>query len=423
MLIEKIELDNEIYTIRYQIKKIADGSWIILNLVIKCFFGFVGSIIFARLAGSEYFGQYYYIFSLSSMVLFVLLPGIENALINSTVKKTEGDFEIAFKKKIKLFPFFLLFSLLLSVMIWFIKKDLDIASAFLIVGILTGVINLFDYYKSYFIGKKEYKIYFIFESTVSFSIIIMATGYYLLSNYLYRQYVPLSILVLLPLIWKLLVYFTMFNYVRKRLTSVTQFSYDFFLYAKNLSFVSIIGSIHGNMDRFIIGTFLSYQSLAFYSIGKKFFDVLKNLCIISQQYLQPRLVKLPIKKALIFFKSYLNIYWLMVPTLICCWLVFPFIVEKFYGQNFLEAASYARLFLLVILFAIPNFYLETFFKAKQFYKELYISKIIYLLMLIPLIFFVFYFKAYGIIMNRALTMLIVTLVMGYLFFTKGRSNG
>jgi O-antigen/teichoic acid export membrane protein len=400
------------------ILNISDLWWIFLNTGSNIVIGLIGSIIFARLAGAEYFGKYQYIFSLNGIASLILLPGLENALINSAVKNTEGDFIIAFKKRKKLLPFFILFFIIASVVIFVKKKNIDIALSFFIVGFLSGLISLFNYYLSYFIGKKEYKNLFICQSLISLSSILVVIGYFILSRVVGLSYVLLSILILIPLSWNFFIYFFIYLYVRKRLKYTNSFSDDFMPYAKNLSYMSIIGAIQSNLDNFIIGTFLSYHLLAFYSIAKKLLEVLKNLWVISQQYLQPRLVKKEMMSAFDYFKKYLNIYWVVIPFLGLLWLILPTVIKLLYGQQFIKASSYARLFLFVILAGIPNFYLEAFFRAHQFYKDLYYGRIINLLSLATLAIFVYYLQVYGIIINRILTAFGVTFMMNYLLLRR-----
>jgi len=407
----------KIYSVKVNTK---DIFWIVLDISAKFILVMIGSVFFARQAGVGYFGKYQYVFSLNGIATLVLFPGIQNALVNSTVKHCEGDFIVAFRKRLKMIPYFILFFVMVSFIIYLKNREgIDIVLSFLITGVISAFISLFDFNLSYFLGKREYRKLCFCDSLIAFSSVLVAIIYFFFSKILGFSYVPLTILILFPLLWRLLSCYLISIYIKSNFQNKGVESHDFFPYAKNLSFVSILASLQENLDQFIIGTFLSFESLAFYNIGKGAFEFLKNMWSISQQYLQPRLVKLNIEKARLHFKNYLKIYALMiVPFLVLLWFILPFLIVSFYGGQFRPSIIYSRLFLIVILFGAPNFYMEAFFRAKQFHRDLLYSRLVNFLFLVVLPIAIYYFQAYGIVYVRALSALSISMIMVYLFSKK-----
>ncbi|MBE0427542.1 MAG: oligosaccharide flippase family protein [Nitrospirae bacterium] len=202
----------------------------------------------------------------------------------------------------------------------------------------------------------------------------------------------------------------------------SSYSDDFLPYAKNLSYMSIVKNIQTNIDEFLVGTFFKYESLTFYSIGKKIFMNSLYIWSIALNYLQPRLVGKSIQEAYFYFKKYLKIYWLIVPGIIIFCLLLPSIIEILYGKDFLRASNYAQLFMVIIVIFIPAFYLETYYKANQAYRILYIGRIIDTLSLISFVIFVYLFHAYGIILNRIIATFMLSLILILIFFKKTKKQ-
>ncbi|MEW6417126.1 MAG: oligosaccharide flippase family protein [Nitrospirota bacterium] len=397
---------------------VTDTFWITLNIAVKLILSIIGSILFARLAGVEYFGKYQYIFSLNSVAALLVLPGIENALINSSAKKTEGDFILAFKKKLSLLPFYILFFLVLNFAIFINTKSFELLLSFFIISILSGYITIFDYHLSYFIGKREYKKLFVCTLMTSFSSITVVLSYFYFSKFIFHTHVPIYALIAVPLLWNACIYTYIFIYIRKRLIYRSTFSDDFLPYAKNLSYISIVKNIQTNIDEFLVGTFFKYESLTFYSIGKKIFMNSLYIWSIALNYLQPRLVGKSIQEAYGYFKKYLKVYWLIIPGIIVFCLLLPSIIKILYGKEFLGASNYAQLFMVIIVISIPAFYLEVYYKANQLYRILYIGRMVDTLSLISFVIFVYLFHAYGIILNRIIATFILSLILILIFLRK-----
>ena len=394
---------------------VTDTLWITFSTVTKVILSMIGSILFARLAGVEYFGKYQYVFSLNGVAALLILPGIENALINSSAKNTEGDFLVAFKKKSSLLPFYILFFLVINLVIFINTKSFELLLSFFIVSILSGCIAIFDYHLSYFIGKREYKKLFVCTLMTSFSSITVVLSYYYLKNFIFQPYVPIYALIVVPLLWNTCAYTCIFIYIRKRLIYRTSFSGDFVRYAKNLSYISIFKNIQTNIDEFLVGTLFKYESLTFYIIGKKIFMNSLYIWSIALNYLQPRLVGKSIQEANYYFRKYLKVYWLFLPSIIIFWFLLPSIIKILYGEEFLRASKYAQLFMVIIVMYIPVFYLETYYKANQSYRILFIGRIVDTLSLISFVIFVYLLQAYGIIFNKIIATFVLSLILILIF--------
>lgn len=397
---------------------IRDIVWINLSIFLKLFFNLISSIVMARLAGAEYFGKFQYVFSLNGLGDLILMPGIKSALINSAARKTEGDFIIAGGKRIKLFPFCFAFFIFISISTYLLNRNIDMSVSFLIIGFFTSLISLFDYYLQYYLGRQEYKTLFKWDALIAISSILAALTYFIGKNMLKLSYVPLSIIIFLPLAWQLVCYFIMSIKVKKRIVKHNSFSDDFQSYSKNLSLITIVMTLQSNLDKFIIGTFFDFKSLAFYSIGKKFYESLTYERTFLFQYLQPRFVRMKMNDCFRYFKNYLILCSGLILFFAVLWFFISGLVISLFGKEFLGATIFVKLFLIVFILNMINSYIEPLFRAKQFYKDLYWSRTIYGLTLISLIFFIYLFGSVGIIYNNILATCLVDIAMTYLFFKK-----
>lgn len=402
---------------------VRDTIWINLDVFSKLFFSLIGAIVLARLSGAEYFGKFQYIFSLNSLGDLILMPGIKSALINSAARKTEGDFIIAGGKRTKLFPFCVAFFLFISISAYLLNRDIDMAASFLIIGFFTSLIALFDYHLQYYLGRQEYKTLFKWDALIAISSILAALTYFIGKNILKLSYVPLSIIIFLPLAWQLTCYFIISIKVKKRIIKHDSFSSDFQSYSKNFSLITIVMTLQSNLDKFIIGTFFDFKSLAFYSVGKKFYEFLTYKRTFLFQYLQPRFVKMAMSDCFRYFKKYLILCSGLILCFAVLWFLIPGLVVSLFSKEFLGATIFVQLFLIVFILNMINSYIEPLFRAKQFYKDLYWSRTIYGLTLISLVFFIYLFGSVGIIYNNILATCLVDIAMTYLFFKKLRHPG
>ncbi|OGS36745.1 MAG: hypothetical protein A2293_06850 [Elusimicrobia bacterium RIFOXYB2_FULL_49_7] len=398
-----------------------DTFWITINVIVKLTIGIGGNVAFARLTGVEYFGKYQYALSLSSFAALFILPGLQNALVNSAVRGSEGDFGLAFRKRSKLLPWYILFFVGAGIITYVKTHTIEIPVAFVLIGILSALIALYSLYFSYFMGKRYYRELFFWESALAAAPLTAVVALLVGNRVLSLAYIPVYLLVLVPLAWQLIVSMGVCYRVRKYIKSQVV-NEGFLTYAKHFSYMTIIGGIQGNLDSFIVGTFISYNSLAYYSIAKRFFEATKSLWGMSQVYLQPRLVGKKIGKAVIHFKEFLRVYYVLTPLLIVAWFLLPSVINLFYGAEFKPSSVYAQMFLLGIFFSVPSYYLESYFRAKEYFKDMYYSRVINFFSLGLLMVFIYFFKVHGVVLNRVITILAVSIVMALLFMKRYKEN-
>lgn len=393
-----------------------DTFWLSLNSGIKIFIGLIGSILLTRILGVEIFGKYQYLLSINSIAAIFVLPGINGALINSAARGSDGDFIVARRRRFKWLPVYFLIFIIIGSIAYLKSHEESIILSFSIAAIGGGILLQLNFYTSFLVGRREYKTFFIYDIFNSLTIILVGCSYLIFHN-IKGFNLNVNALICISLGYQIIIHSIITYKIKKRILT-SEKSADFEKYVNNVSMMSIIGGLQSGMDNYLVGTFISTNELAQYSIAKKMLDSIKCLWSIMQAYLQPRLVKMGMNLAFKGFFQFLKMYFFLIPALILCAFVIPGAINLFYGTEYTKSILYSQLFLLAILVSFPNYYLETFFRAKQYYSDLYIGRIVNVVSLITLFIFLYYYNVYGLIINRIITLLILCIVMTFLFVKK-----
>ncbi|MDD4004279.1 MAG: hypothetical protein PHW69_03635 [Elusimicrobiaceae bacterium] len=388
--------------------------WLTAVVFARAGMSLVGSILIARIAGAEFYGKYLYVLSLAGIGALIMIPGYNNGLINSAANNTYGDFKIAEKEKLKFYPYYLLFFCLIAVLMYAVGKGFDIAFGFIIFGIFAGLLQAFNGYDSYYVGSKKYVEYFKWSMLGSFATIIPSITYFA-AQLIFTATIPVSVIVSVTVLWQLSCQLVQRAIVKKQLNnSIT--STGLKKYAANLSYMSIVGSLQSYIDQFIVGSLINYSALAYYSLAKRILDALIDLCGSMQKYLQPRLLNKSREMARIYFKTYLKGYLALIPALGIIYAVLPYFFTSFYGQEFCISAYYARLLLIIPVVDFPNIYVEAYLRAIQSYKDMWMARIIGVIMLLTMVPLVALFHIEGLIICKIATYAITSVAMIYILY-------
>ena len=379
--------------------------------------GVFGSVLFVRVAGADFYGQYLYVFSLSVLGSLIMLPGFNSALVNSAANNTHGDFATVLRFKLRFYPGYVAFFFFVSLLMYFFGKGKDISLGFLLVGVIGGWQYVINGYSSYFVGIKDYTTSFWWNLLLALSVPVGAISYLIVRK---SGYIPLSValIVAVTLLWQSLVQLAQYFHVNRLLANNVGSS-GLKKYSINLSFMSLLGGAQSHLDQFVVGLFLNYSALTYYSLAKRVFGALSSVFYGLQKYIQPRLAGSDWASAKKYFRQYLQTYAVIVPGLIAVYLLLPYFFEWVYGAEYILSAEYAQLLVLVILLDFPNFYIESYLRARQSYRDMWIGRVISFVMLLALIPLVKYWGVWGVITCRVITSFIVSSVMLYIFYSPG----
>lgn len=90
------------YSKRYQIDLayvIKNEFWVYLRLGTSLITGLAVSVVFARLASKEVFGQFNFILAILAIVSIASMPGLNAAILRSTARGNEGNYKQAVNKR------------------------------------------------------------------------------------------------------------------------------------------------------------------------------------------------------------------------------------------------------------------------------------------------------------------------------------
>jgi len=83
------------YTNKYQIDLpylIKNEFWVYLRLGTSLITGLAVSIVFARLAPREVYGQYNFVLAILAIASILSIPGLKSAVLRSTARGNEGNY-------------------------------------------------------------------------------------------------------------------------------------------------------------------------------------------------------------------------------------------------------------------------------------------------------------------------------------------
>jgi O-antigen/teichoic acid export membrane protein len=301
-----------------------NGSWVFLRQVVETASGLALSVVFARLSTQEVYGQYQFILSIFATISILSIPGFNTSIIKAAAKGYDGEYKEAVKKSF-------LWSLigvpvLLAVGAFYYFQNPTLGVALMIASIFFPFFYAPNTWDIFLRGKEEFKTLALYGSVQA----------------LINAIVTILVLILdrnnlLAIIVTYLISYTFFNilYYRKSLKFVKNdkrdgeaISFGFFL-----TKLSIIGTIANNIDRLLIGIFLSPASLAIYSVGILF---TKQIQGISKNLLWIISVK-DLNKKILTRQSYVKVFVVSSLITIICLLGFRYIIPFLFSQKYSEA--------------------------------------------------------------------------------------
>jgi len=316
-----------------------NGSWVFLRQVVETASGLALSVVFARLSTQEVYGQYQFILSLFATISILSIPGFNTSIIKSAAKGYDGEYKEAVKKS---FIWSLIgVPVLLAVGAFYYFQNPTLGVALMIASIFFPFFYAPNTWDTYLRGKGEFKTLAIYGSVQA---LINAVATILVLS-LERNN-------LLAIIVTYLISYTFFNifYYQKSLKFVKNdkqegeaISYGFFL-----TKLSIIGTIANNLDRLLIGVFLSPASLAVYSVGMLF---TKQVQGISKNLLWIISVK-DLKKKILTKQSYVKVFLVSSLIAVICLLGFQYIIPLLFSQKYTEAVFLSEISIIFYPFFV-----------------------------------------------------------------------
>ncbi|MCS7231655.1 MAG: oligosaccharide flippase family protein [Elusimicrobiota bacterium] len=375
------------------------GIYLLSSNIIVSLAHFITSILFTRIFTPEVYGQYTYIFSIIGTLSFFSLPGLNIAIMQASSRKYKNILEKISLERLK-YSFIVTFIFIL-LGIYMLATDKPTLFFLLIVsGFLAPFYYSFDGYASYLIGKRrfvEVSQYRVISSLVN-AILILVFVLFITRN--------LAIIIAVNLLSVGLINFYYTNLLarkeKKEINSNKEMKEicDVIKYGQKLSFINCVSTIEYYLDRLIIGSFLKFDTLAFYSIGKMVSDyTIKNVWQVVYQIIFPDLGEVEFNEAKSrLLKKMIIIEVLFFGLCVGLALIIPYLIKFVFSKRYIESAKYAQIFIIFGILNIPGVMIETLFQAQKREKAIYTLRIVTVLThILLLLILVWRWKIWGIV--------------------------
>jgi len=236
------------------------GSFLTLGNLASIAANFALAFFFARLLPKEIYGTYSYILAWVSVLGVFALTGMDTAIIQSVSRGFENVLIYGLKKKIKYGLLGTLAALIIGVY-YFHQGNPMLSAAFFWTAIFIPLLNGFQIYNAYLLGKKEFKTstYYAIIGQI-FIALTLIIAIFTTKNVVY--------LVTIYLIASLIPSFVFFLKTKSRIKiSAEQKDPELTNYAKHLSLINIVSTVASYIDQFLAFHFLGPADLATYAFA------------------------------------------------------------------------------------------------------------------------------------------------------------
>ena len=321
-------------------------GYLFIDKGIRIFCALSLSVIFARFLSKEIYGQYSFILAILGFVSVFTLTGINTAVTQAVANGYDRVLITGIKNKFK-------WSILGSIIVfaigayYFSVGSYLMGKAFIIASLFFPFFYNFRIFSDFLLGKKDFSKMLKYHAFINIiSLIVMALTVYFVRDLIY---ILVAFLLINSLLWA---YF--FKLSLKRMENQND-NPESILFGKKLSFINMISTTVGQLDKIIIGSFLGFSDLAIYAIASVIPNTISSTGSSVAITAFPKLSTKNKESAYSSVKKklfYLMIMAIIITTVIV--LLAPFIIPFFYSEKYSESIFYAQLLSLGLVFTIPT---------------------------------------------------------------------
>ena len=414
-------IDSSIQYIQKKIKRYVDldllyysknGFWIGLQQIVMIITGLALSVVFTRMSTQETYGYYQYVLAVLAIISIVSIPGLNSSVIQSVARGYHGDYN-------KSVRFSFLWSLigipaLLIIGLYYYHHNPVLGASFMMSSIFFPFFYAPNTWNSFLLGQARFNL------SIKYSLIqsIINTLSIISTILIFPNNLPLIITVYL-------FSYSIFNiywYRRsQRLITNNNIDKESVPYGCFLTKINILNIVTNQLDKILIGVFLTPVDLAVYGVGtalaSKFYDFFKSLLsMVTVKSPQKNILK---TKNLIF----VFIAFTIITTFL--YILFPIVIPLLYTTKYSNSISLSQ---IVILF-LPVYVLALLYKSHLVFflrdksiliKESMLLAILRVVTMIPLLIF---FKMIGLAVSVGLQHVIEIILLYYFFSLKKLPSG
>jgi len=340
------------------------GSWLTLGQVGAVGLSFVLAVAFGHLASQDAYGNYKYILTLTSIFAAFSLSGIGTAVTQAAARGKEGVLRQGFWLNLRWSIGISVISLGGAAYYWFVANNVFAAAALLVVAVFVPLLNSFQLYDPYLVGKKEFGRDTIYNFLDALFPTLLLIGAVLLSD---------RAIVYVLVYFAATTAFVAFFYFRSlRVARNNEEDPELLNYSAHLSVMNFIGTIANKIDALVIFNFLGPSQLGIYAyaaaIPEQIKASVKNVSPLSMPKFAQRSIaeiKHTIWRRILVLAlalgAVIGLYILLAPYIFA--LLFPV---------YLDSVPYTQLYALSILFS-STAPIGSVLRAHKRKRELYIT--------------------------------------------------
>lgn len=371
------------------------GFWLTIGQIISSLSALLLSIAFANLIPKEVYGNYKYILSIVSILSISTLGEINTSLTQAIANGYKGSLIYPLQSKMKWGLLGSISSIIIAVY-YFTVQNNPLAISFLISAIFLPIMDPLNVYNALLSGKKLFKNYTKYNvivrilSTLSTIVVLFFTQNIalIMCTYFISNTVIRAIILYL---------------VTKKYTFSKEKDPTIISYGKHLTFMGIINTIAGQLDKLITYYFLGPIDLAVYSFAIAMPEQIKSIFKNINTLAFPKFSSQKGKKLDKHFLQKLGKYISLTVIIFLGYVVFAPLLYKILFPQYTEAVFYSQVFALSLL-AFPSGILITKLQSNKEQNILYqFNFIISTVQILLLLSLVYTYGLMGIILARVIT--------------------
>lgn len=379
-------------------------------------FGLATIYVLVRTLDQNQFGAYQYVLALVAVLTIFSLPGLNNAVMQSTARGREGAFRLSLKPSILLG---FVGSLILSAIgTWYLfVKNSDLSAMCYIASALFPFAYSLTQWKSVQAGRENFSSLLLAEGVASLllAIIVISVSIFIPGSIIWPFFVVMAVPALENLI--------LTGYYLKKIPREAATEEGSLAYGMKTTIYSSLNIIANHMDKLLIYSFLSPASLAIYFVAERMSELTKSIGQNLAAVLAPSFAKAEnytdrMDKILNVFSVSLG-----VSIIIFAFTILPWLMMVLFGEDYREAIPYAQALLCTVAVGNHATLRNRFINSKldeKSNRDITISmslvRIVASLILVPI------YGINGAIVATFIYRISTTLIMHYIMKTRYKRN-
>jgi len=354
--------------------------------------------VFAHYTTQEVYGQYRYVISILGVAAILSLPGVNTAIAQAAARSFEGVLWEGTKLRLRYALLGSIGLFLVAASIYLSKDTLGVTGGLIITAVLFPLYYGLDTVTSFLHGKEHFRTFSAICCVLALLPTLATIAVTLLGSRLEGIIATqLGMTALLNVIF--------LRAISTRLVRNSDIDEGALDYGKRVSGISLVGTIHANLNSLIVGTFFGFVDLALFSIGEIFYKGLKQLIYVLTLQAFPKLAAKSDEDAVRTVIRSLKYTW-AVFILACTAIIFalPRLIPLLFTVKYTESILYAQLLVVGVLLSFPGAQFVTYFASHKKMAQQYKVQLSFALVEVgAILVLVWFFGVLGIIFARIIS--------------------